>query len=136
VLLEELALPLPEVADDLLRPTRIYVKSVLAAKKAGDLRGAAHITGGGLVENPPRILRDGLVMRLDESKWPRPAIFDQIARKVDQAEMRRTFNMGIGMVLVAPPSDVPAIVAACEGESCFEIGDIVAGEGPARVEFV
>jgi phosphoribosylformylglycinamidine cyclo-ligase len=136
VLLEELALPLAEVADDLLRPTRIYVKSVLAAKKTGDLRGAAHITGGGLVENPPRILRDGLVMRLDESKWPRPAIFEKIARKVDHAEMRRTFNMGIGMVLVAPPSDVPAIVAACEGESCFEIGDIVAGEGPARVEFV
>jgi phosphoribosylformylglycinamidine cyclo-ligase len=138
VLLETLALPLDEVADDLLRPTRIYVKALLAARKAGELRGAAHITGGGLVENPPRILRDGLCMRLDEKSWPRPAIFARIAERVDAAEMRRTFNVGIGMVLVVPPSDVEAVRAACEqaGETSFLIGEIVAGEGAARVEFV
>jgi phosphoribosylformylglycinamidine cyclo-ligase len=138
VLLEKLALPLGEVADDLLRPTRIYVKAVLAALKAGELHGAAHITGGGLVENPPRILRDGLMMRLDEKRWPQPAIFQKIAQVVERAEMRRTFNAGIGMVLVAPAGDVPAIRAACEaaGETSFEIGEIVAADGPARVEFV
>jgi phosphoribosylformylglycinamidine cyclo-ligase len=138
VLLEQLSLPLSEVADDLLRPTRIYVKAMLAAMKAGDLRGAAHITGGGLVENPPRILADGLVMRLDESRWPEPPIFQKIARKVERPEMRRTFNVGIGMVLVTPASDVAALRAACEreGELSYEIGEIVAGEGPSRVEFI
>jgi phosphoribosylformylglycinamidine cyclo-ligase len=136
VLLDELKLPLAEVADDLLRPTRIYVKALLAAKKLG-LKGAAHITGGGLVENPPRILGDGLVMRLDEKSWPEPAIFGKIARKVERAELRRTFNAGIGMVLVATAGHVKAIRDACEaeGETSFEIGEIVAAEGPSRVEF-
>jgi phosphoribosylformylglycinamidine cyclo-ligase len=143
VLLEKLALPIAEVADDLLRPTRIYVKAVLAALKTGGLRGAAHITGGGLLENPPRVLRDGLVMRIDEKSWDEPAIFRRIAEGggVDRAEMRRTFNLGIGMVLVVPPGEVARVRAACEaeGERTFEIGsigEIVAGEGPARVEFV
>jgi phosphoribosylformylglycinamidine cyclo-ligase len=138
VLLERLALPLAEVADDLLRPTRIYVRAIRAAMQAGDLRGAAHITGGGLVENPPRILRDGLVMRLDARAWPEPAIFRRIASAgVERAEMRRTFNVGLGLVMVVPAADVERVRAACDGagESSFLVGEIVAGEGPARVEF-
>jgi phosphoribosylformylglycinamidine cyclo-ligase len=140
VLLEKLALPVAEVADELLAPTRIYVRALKAARAAGDLRGAAHITGGGLVENPPRILRDGLVMRLDEKQWPEPAVFRRIAAggNVERGEMRRAFNLGIGMVLVVPPGDVAPVRAAAEqtGERAYEIGEILAGEGPARVEFV
>jgi phosphoribosylformylglycinamidine cyclo-ligase len=137
-LLEALALPLAEVADDLLRPTRIYVRALKAAFAAGDVRGCAHITGGGLVENPPRILRDGLVMRLDEKAWPEPPVFGRIARAgVERAELRRTFNLGIGMVVVVPPADVERVRAACDaaGEQSFVIGDVTSGAGPARVEF-
>jgi phosphoribosylformylglycinamidine cyclo-ligase len=137
-LLEKLALPLAEVADELLRPTRIYVRALRAAMAAGEVRCAAHITGGGLVENPPRILRDGLVMRLDERAWPEPAIFRRIAEAgVERAEMRRTFNCGLGLVIVTPPADAERVRAACEaaGEKSFLVGEIVAGEGAARVEF-
>ncbi len=137
-LLEKLALPMSEVADDLLRPTRIYVRAMQAAMAAGDVRGAAHITGGGLVENPPRVLRDGLIMRLDERAWTEPQIFARIASAgVERAEMRRTFNLGIGMVLIVPAADVERVRAAVEhaGEKSFLIGEVVAGEGAARVEF-
>jgi phosphoribosylformylglycinamidine cyclo-ligase len=144
VLLETMQLPIAEVADDLLRPTRIYVRALAAARAAGDVRGCAHITGGGLVENPPRILRNGLVMRLDERAWPEPPIFRRISEggNVERGEMRRTFNVGIGMVVVVPPGDVAAVRAACEGagETSFEIGEVAvaegSGDGPARVEFV
>jgi phosphoribosylformylglycinamidine cyclo-ligase len=137
-LLDELKLPLADVADDLLTPTKIYVRALRAAMAAGDVRGCAHITGGGLVENPPRILRDGLLMRLDERAWPEPPIFGRIAEAgVERHEMRRTFNLGIGMVLVVPPADVERVRAACEGagERSFVIGEVAAVDGPARVEF-
>jgi phosphoribosylformylglycinamidine cyclo-ligase len=137
-LLEQLALPLPSVADALLEPTRIYVRALRAAMQAGDVRGAAHITGGGLVENPPRILGDGLAMRLDERAWPEPPIFARIAAAgVERAEMRRTFNLGLGMLLCVPPPDVDAVVAACEqaGERAFLVGELVAASGPPHVEF-
>jgi phosphoribosylformylglycinamidine cyclo-ligase len=125
-------------ADALLAPTRVYVKAIRAALAAGDVRGLAHITGGGLVENPPRVLADDLVMRLDESRWPLPAIFTKIAAAgVTRAEMRRTFNCGLGLIAVVPPADAEAVRAAFEaaGERAFVVGDIVAGAGPARVEF-
>jgi phosphoribosylformylglycinamidine cyclo-ligase len=131
-------LPFDEWASALLEPTRIYVRALKAAMQAGDLRGAAHITGGGLVENPPRVLADGLVMKLREGSWPEPAIFGAIAKAgVERAELRRTFNVGLGMVLVVPASDVEAIMRACEGagERAFHVGEILAGEGPSRVEF-
>jgi phosphoribosylformylglycinamidine cyclo-ligase len=132
-------LPLGEHADALLTPTRIYVKAIKAVLQAGDLRGAAHITGGGLVENPPRVLADGLVMRLDEKSWEAPAVFHTLAAKgVARTEMLRTFNCGIGMVLVVPASDVEAVRRAAEsaGERTFLIGDVVEGSGASRVEFV
>jgi phosphoribosylformylglycinamidine cyclo-ligase len=140
VLLEKLALPFSEVSEELLRPTRIYVRALLSARKAGDIRGLAHITGGGLVENPPRILRQGLSMRLFEGSWRKPAIFDRIAEggPVEQMEMRRTFNMGLGMLAVVPRLDVEAVCAAFlgAGEVAMQVGEIVATDGPPRVEFV
>jgi len=125
----------------MLTPTRIYVRALKSAMGAGELRGAAHITGGGLVENPPRVLADGLVMKLDERRWPEPEIFSAIAKAgVERAEMRRTFNCGLGMVLVVPASDVAPVMKACEaaGERAFHVGEIVAGEAgePSRVDFV
>jgi phosphoribosylformylglycinamidine cyclo-ligase len=131
-------LPLAEHADALLTPTRIYVKALRAAMEAGELRGAAHITGGGLVENPPRVLTDGQVMRLDEKSWPEPDVFKHIAAAgVERNELRRTFNCGLGLVLVVPPADADNVQRAVEsaGERAFRVGDIVAGEGAARVEF-
>jgi phosphoribosylformylglycinamidine cyclo-ligase len=132
-------LPVDEHADTLLTPTRIYVKALKAVMQAGDLRGAAHITGGGLIENPPRVLADGLVMRIDEKSWERPAVFRTLADKgVARMEMLRTFNCGIGMVLVVPASDVEAVRRAAEsaGERSFLIGDVVEGSGPSHVEIV
>ncbi|HUS65662.1 MAG TPA: AIR synthase-related protein, partial [Kofleriaceae bacterium] len=121
-------------------PTRIYVRALKAALSAGDVRGCAHITGGGLVENPPRVLADGLVMRLDEKAWPEPDVFRRIAAAgVERAEMRRTFNCGLGLVIVVPKSDAEAVRAAVEaaGERAFVVGDIAGGTAgePSRVEF-
>jgi phosphoribosylformylglycinamidine cyclo-ligase len=138
VLLERLALPIAEVADDLLRPTRIYVRALKAAFAAGDVRGAAHITGGGLVENPPRVLRDGLALRLDEGAWPEPAIFQRIAAAgVERAEMRRTFNLGLGMLLYVAPASTEAVRAACEqaGERALVVGEVVESSGAPTVVF-
>ncbi|HEX4462342.1 MAG TPA: phosphoribosylformylglycinamidine cyclo-ligase [Polyangia bacterium] len=125
-------------AELLLTPTRIYVRAMKAARAAGDVKGFAHITGGGLVENPPRVLSDGQVMRLDERKWPELPVFAKIAAAgVARPEMRRTFNCGLGLVAVVAASDAGAVRAAFEaaGERAFIVGDIVAGHGEARVEF-
>src|SRR5439155_26498317 len=108
-------LPVEQHGAAMLVPTRIYVRALKAAMQAGEVRGAAHITGGGLVENPPRVLADGLVMRLDEKRWPEPEIFQHIARAgVERQEMRRTFNCGLGLVIVVPPADAEKVRAACE----------------------
>ncbi len=125
-------------ADALLAPTRIYVKAIRAALAAGDVHGFAHITGGGLVENPPRVLSAGQVMRLDESRWPTLDVFAKIAAAgVARAEMRRTFNCGLGLVVVVAPADAEPVRAAVEtaGERAFVVGDIVAGTGEPHVEF-
>jgi phosphoribosylformylglycinamidine cyclo-ligase len=133
-------LPIDKYGLLMLEPTRIYVRALKAAMGAGELRGAAHITGGGLVENPPRVLADGLVMRLDEKRWPEPEIFQAIAKAgVERPEMRRTFNCGLGMVLVVPKRDLAAMMKACEGagEKAFHVGEIVAGKAgeASRVDF-
>ncbi len=138
-LLEALALPVAEVADELLVPTKIYVPAIRAALAAGDVRGIAHITGGGLVENPPRVVPHGLDLHIVEGTWPEPPIFARIASAgVDRDEMRRTFNCGIGLVLIVPPSDVAAVRRAIDatGEATHVIGSIVEGSGEPRVHFV
>lgn len=131
-------LSLDRDADALLTPTRIYVKAIRAALATGGVKALAHITGGGLVENPPRVLRPGLVMHLDEKRWPRPEVFSRLAAcGVTPTEMRRTFNCGLGLLAVVAPDQAEAVAAAMRGagESVFVVGDIAAGSGEARVEF-
>lgn len=118
------------LADVVLEPTRIYVKSVLSLlrSKPGMIKGLAHITGGGLTENIPRILSDGLTARIDASSWTLPPLFQwlQQAGNVDMQEMYRVFNCGIGMVIVVAADDADAAAAALAdaGEQVFRIGRI------------
>lgn len=137
-----LAAPAPfaqgqSVAEALLVPTRIYVKPVLALHKAGLVKAAAHITGGGLPGNLPRVLPDGVVAALDAGAWTLPPVFAWLARhgNVAAEEMLRVFNCGLGMVLVVDPAQAEAATAMLEadGETVFRIGTLEAGEGRAAV---
>ncbi len=118
-----------KLGEALLTPTRIYVKSCLAAARTGKVRALAHITGGGLFENIPRVLPAGLAASLDARRWPRPAVFNWLSRAggVADAEMARTFNCGIGMMLVTAPDAAKSVAAelTAAGETVFEIGRIV-----------
>ena len=118
----------------LMAPTRIYVKSVLALHRAGLLKAAAHITGGGLPGNLPRVLPKGTAAVLDRA-WPVPPVFAWLARagKVAPEEMLRVFNCGVGMALVVPDADAAAAVLRALGEQVSRIGSIVASDGPAAV---
>ena len=127
------------VADVLLTPTRIYVKAVAAALSVGGVASAAHITGGGLLENPPRALPEGTSVEIQLSSIPPMPVFDAIsAQGVDPQEMLRTFNSGIGMMLFAAPDAVDTVISALEGagERAVRMGQVVATEGPAGVRFV
>ena len=141
----DLARPIAEITgprtlgETLLEPTRIYVKPLLALLRSVDVKGMAHITGGGLIENTHRMFPEGVGARLDRARWPRPAIFDWLQRngKVADGEMHRVFNCGIGMIVVVAPEDQKR---ACElltaaGESVYPIGAVVAREpgAPATV---
>jgi phosphoribosylformylglycinamidine cyclo-ligase len=121
------------LGETLLEPTRIYVRPMLAAMNAVRVKGIAHITGGGLVENIPRILPAKLSARLERTSWPRPPIFDWLQRQgnIDDAEMHRTFNCGIGMVAVVSPKDAKAAIEAlgAQGAQVFEVGSIVERKG-------
>ncbi|HWJ02932.1 MAG TPA: phosphoribosylformylglycinamidine cyclo-ligase [Verrucomicrobiae bacterium] len=132
---------LPELGrnlgEELLEPTRIYVKQVLPLVKEGLIKGMAHITGGGLVENLPRVFPDGVGAILDRTAWQVPAVFGLIQKlgNVAETEMFRTFNMGIGMVLVVEPGNaarVQNILTEANQSSCI-IGKITAG--PKEVNF-
>jgi phosphoribosylformylglycinamidine cyclo-ligase len=133
----ELAQPLGET---LLAPTRIYAKDLLALAAAVDLRAAAHITGSGIPGNLPRVMPDGTAARIVEAGWTRPAIFDFLAKAggVGRDEMYRTFNMGLGMCLVLPKSDVDRAldVARSRGLGAWKVGEIVPARGEAAVEIV
>ena len=120
----------------LMTPTRIYVRSLLVLHRAGLLKAAAHITGGGLPGNIPRVLPDGVVAAL-EPAWTVPPVFRWLARmgRVPNEEMARVFNCGLGMVLVvSDPEAAPALLTA-EGETVYRIGAVEAGEGEARIRF-
>jgi phosphoribosylformylglycinamidine cyclo-ligase len=121
----------------MLRPTRIYVRPVLALMEQVRVLGMAHITGGGLVENPPRMLPAGASMRLEWGSWPVHPIFQliQAVGNVDPGEMRRVFNMGIGFMLVVRPDDAQRTVEILQanGEQAYIIGEILPGDG--RVSF-
>jgi phosphoribosylformylglycinamidine cyclo-ligase len=114
-------------------PTRIYVKPVLALLESVPVKGLAHITGGGLTGNVPRILQDGLRARLRKTAWPRPEIFQwlQQAGNVAEDEMHRVFNCGIGMVVVLDAADAARAAGhlRASGETVYEIGSIEKGPG-------
>ncbi len=118
------------LAEALLTPTRIYAKALKPVFDAKFAKGAAHITGGGLVENTPRALPDHLAAEFDWTSWRRPAVFAwlQEAGGVPEEDMRRTFNLGIGMILIVDPiraEDVITMLTA-GGESVFQIGTLKA----------
>lgn len=125
------------IADVLLAPTRIYVKPVLELLRSQPVHAICHITGGGLPENLPRVLPENCDAEIDSSSWPRPEIFRWLAETggVAPAEMWRTFNCGIGLVLTVPADAVSAARAQLEaaGETVFEIGRITAGEQRVRM---
>jgi phosphoribosylformylglycinamidine cyclo-ligase len=118
----------------LMTPTRIYVQAMLALHRAGLLKAAAHITGGGLPGNLPRVLPDNTVAALTPT-WPVPPVFAWLARtgQVDASEMLRVFNCGIGMVLVVADPDAATAILQAEGETVTRIGLIEAGSGPATI---
>jgi phosphoribosylformylglycinamidine cyclo-ligase len=117
-----------KLADVLMEPTRIYVKPLLALMASMQVKGLAHITGGGLVENVPRVLPESVTAVLEKSAWPRPPLFDWLQREggVADAEMHRVFNCGIGMVLVVSADLADKAVAQLRdaGEQAWRIGAI------------
>lgn len=122
------------MGEALLEPTKIYVKSCLKAiKTTGGVKALAHITGGGLTENLPRVLPQGVSASIELGSWKAPACFGWVAQHgaIEASEMLRTFNCGIGMVLVCDAAKVDAVKAALEseGEQVFTIGTMVADAG-------
>ena len=121
------------LGEALLAPTRLYVRPALAAIRAGGVRALAHVTGGGLTENLPRVLPEGLGAEIDLDAWRAPAVFGWLAATggVSRAEMLRTFNCGIGMVAVVAPdrADALADLLAEHGERVARIGTVAPGEG-------
>jgi len=147
ILLETLHLDLATQPDDLdkplgqelLTPTRIYVKSILNLIKSFDIKGIAHITGGGLLENIPRILPHHCKAVINKESWEKPAIFELLRQggHIPEEEMYRTFNYGIGMILVVSPDNVEEIIGrlADLGDKAYLIGEINKAE-TASVELI
>ena len=127
------------LVDALLAPTRIYASSVLPLARDGSVHAIAHITGGGIVENLPRVLPPGTCAVIDSSSWRRPAVFDWIQDTggVAEDEMRRTFNCGVGMLLVAAPGAARTLLDGLRtnGEHAWLAGRIEEGSGAPEVRF-
>src|SRR5438034_1281286 len=130
---DELAIAPPAIgrtfADELLEPCRIYVPDVLALHRDRLIHAAAHITGGGLLENVPRVLPADLGARIERGTWTEPPIFDEIRRRAGatDADMFGTFNMGIGMVLLIGADEVDAVLSRVAGST--RIGEVIPGSG-------
>ncbi|MGR4875027.1 MULTISPECIES: phosphoribosylformylglycinamidine cyclo-ligase [unclassified Pseudoxanthomonas] len=126
-----------KLADALMAPTTLYVKPVLELLQAHDLHAMAHITGGGLTENIIRVIPDGLGLDIDASAWTLPPVFDWLQREgaVENAEMWRTFNCGIGFVLVVAPDQLAAVQADLVRLQLahWQIGEVVTAHGGERV---
>jgi phosphoribosylformylglycinamidine cyclo-ligase len=122
-----------KAAESFFEPTRIYVKSILNLLESVPVKGLAHITGGGLTGNVPRILQDGLRAKIQKASWPRPDVFQwlQVVGNLAEDEMHRVFNCGIGMVAVLAPSDAKRAMddLRSSGETVYEIGVIEKGPG-------
>ena len=124
--------------DRLLTPTRIYVKSMLALSQKVNVKGFAHITGGGLTDNIPRVLPDGFEVVLQRRNWARDPLFEWLAAagSIAAAEMYRTFNCGVGMIVVVAPADVDAALAQLKtsGETATVIGNVGRGSRGVVIE--
>ena len=133
----ERARPDAAMLDALMEPTRIYVKSVLKLIAAVPVKGLAHITGGGLVGNVPRILPRGTRALIDASSWPRPTLFKWLQQQgnVAEEEMHRVFNCGIGMVAVVAAADAKRAAGKLRamGETVYEIGTVGKAKGEPEV---
>ncbi|UXX83399.1 phosphoribosylformylglycinamidine cyclo-ligase [Roseovarius pelagicus] len=118
---------------ELLTPTRLYVRAALAAIRAGGVHGLAHITGGGLTENLPRVLPEGLGAQIDLGSWTLPGVFQWLGETggMAEAEMLKTFNCGIGMILVVDAGAAEGLITLLEagGESVTRLGEVVEGAG-------
>ncbi|MGZ5921797.1 MAG: phosphoribosylformylglycinamidine cyclo-ligase [Rhizomicrobium sp.] len=127
------------LGEALLTPTRLYVKSALEAMRVGGVKGFAHITGGGVTENLPRALPDGLDAEVDLDCWTPPAVFGWLAKTAGIAapEMLRTFNCGIGMVAVVSEKFSGHVIEAFQqsGDKAMRLGHVVAGAGEAKVVY-
>ncbi|HET9601642.1 MAG TPA: phosphoribosylformylglycinamidine cyclo-ligase [Acidimicrobiales bacterium] len=126
------------LADELLRPSIVYAPAMAALRRVVPVHAFAHITGGGLPGNVPRVLPDGCLAVIDRSAWPEPQIFDEIRRQGDVAdeEMARVFNLGLGMVAVVPQEAVAAAQDALAGfTGSYVVGRVVSRPGPPAVEF-
>lgn len=125
--------PDKSLAAALLEPTRIYVKSCLAAIACGGVHALAHITGGGLLENIPRVLPDNLGADIDASAWALPAVFSWLAKEggIPPHEMARTFNCGIGMAVIVSPDNAEKLIQSfrLSGEAVEIIGKVIPKEG-------
>ncbi|MBN1334252.1 MAG: phosphoribosylformylglycinamidine cyclo-ligase [Synergistales bacterium] len=122
---EKIGIPLWKA---LLEPTRLYVRQALAAIRTGTVKGMAHITGGGLEENIRRIVPEGRSINIDYTLWKRPPVFDLLTESgIDESEMRRVFNLGIGFVFIVSEEDAPALSGTLEefGESPVTIGKVL-----------
>ncbi len=121
------------LGEELLTPTRIYVKTVLALAEKYDIKGIAHITGGGFIENIPRILPKGLRAEIELGSWEMPPVFDLLVSeaKLEKERAYNTFNMGIGMVLAVRKEQAMEVALAARqlGEEAFVIGAVAEGEG-------
>jgi len=124
------------VGEELLRVHHSYLTHVRELSSSATIRGLAHITGGGVVENLPRILPAGCAARIDTGSWPVPPVFPWLAREGDvpDAEMYRVFNMGLGMLVVVPAAEVGSMPATVAGMSVHRVGEIVEGDGYVDVD--
>lgn len=121
------------LGETLLTPTRIYVRPVLELIKKYEIKGIAHITGGGFIENIPRILPEGLGVRISLGSWESLPVFDMLARLsgLETQQLYNTFNMGIGMVMAVEPAVADSVTAKAKelGEKAYIIGEVIQGEG-------
>ena len=121
------------VAEAVMRPTRLYVKAALAAIETGVVRGMAHITGGGMYGNVIRVIPKHLDINVDFGSWKRPKVFDLVqSAGIDEEEMRKVFNLGIGFVFIIDPKDLKTLEEALEklGEHPTVIGEVIKCSSP------
>ncbi|MEZ4767658.1 MAG: phosphoribosylformylglycinamidine cyclo-ligase [Caldilineales bacterium] len=135
----DLTMDVPELGtslgEALLAPHRCYLPAIEQLQQATvDIRGLAHITGGGLIDNPPRILADGLGMRLEQGSWPAPPLFDVIQRtgQIDSHEMAHVFNLGLGMLVVVAPEQADEALSVLSGDA-WRVGEVIAHRDGPRV---